>query len=63
MKNARPLPHFEKKLQDLSNTGLLEDNDLLRLLGHSGQVSLEESMMPRGYRILGKNFTFAAACD
>lgn len=46
--------HILKKLQDLSNTGLLEDNDLLKLLGHSGQVSLEESMMPRGYRILGK---------
>ncbi|WP_416829404.1 DNA integrity scanning diadenylate cyclase DisA [Ectobacillus polymachus] len=43
-----------KKLQEFSNTTLLEDSDILKLLGFSIQVNMEESIMPRGYRILGK---------
>jgi diadenylate cyclase len=48
--------HYQilKKLQELSNVELLEDADIIRLLGYPGQVNLEESVMPRGYRILGK---------
>ena len=43
-----------KKLQDLANTQLLEDSDLVKLLGYPGQTSLEESVTPRGYRITSK---------
>lgn len=49
--------HYQilKKLQELSNIELLEDSDLVKLLGYSGQINLEEkSVTPRGYRILGK---------
>ncbi|MCP8971085.1 DNA integrity scanning diadenylate cyclase DisA [Ectobacillus ponti] len=46
--------HILKKLQELSNIELLEDQDLTKLLGYSGQTNLEEIVMPRGYRILGK---------
>ena len=43
-----------KKLQELANTQLLEDSDLVKLLGYPGQTSLEESVTPRGYRITSK---------
>ncbi|MFD3449199.1 DNA integrity scanning diadenylate cyclase DisA [Microbacteriaceae bacterium 4G12] len=48
--------HYQilKKLQELSNISLLEDSDLVKLLGYPSQVNLEESVTPRGYRILGK---------
>ncbi|MFX3624943.1 MAG: DNA integrity scanning diadenylate cyclase DisA [Ectobacillus sp.] len=48
--------HYQilKKLQELSNVELLEDSDLVKLLGYPGQVNLEEPVTPRGYRILGK---------
>jgi diadenylate cyclase len=43
------------KLQELSNTELLDDPTLLKLLGYSYLTNLEEeSVNPRGYRILHK---------
>ena len=48
--------HYQilKKLQELANAQLLEDSDLVKLLGYSGQMKLEESITPRGYRIASK---------
>lgn len=42
------------KLQDLSKMELLEDNVILKLLGYSNQVNVEDIISPRGYRILHK---------
>lgn len=43
-----------KKLQELANIQLLEDSDLVKLLGYSGQMNVEEGVTPRGYRIVSK---------
>ncbi|MGM9988767.1 MAG: DNA integrity scanning diadenylate cyclase DisA [Bacillaceae bacterium] len=43
-----------KKLQEASNVELLEDATLVKLLGYSPNVNLEEIIIPRGYRILNK---------
>lgn len=42
------------KLQTLSNTELLDDYVVLKLLGYPNQTGLEEATEPRGYRILHK---------
>lgn len=42
-----------EKLQELSNNAqLLEDSVILKLLGYSTQVNMDEIIYPRGYRIL-----------
>ncbi|UOY91452.1 DNA integrity scanning diadenylate cyclase DisA [Ectobacillus sp. JY-23] len=49
--------HYQilKKLQELANVELLEDSDLVKLLGYPSQLKLEEKqVIPRGYRIMGK---------
>ncbi|MDX5474094.1 MAG: DNA integrity scanning diadenylate cyclase DisA [Bacillaceae bacterium] len=43
-----------KKLQQLSNTDLLDDTVILKLLGYSSFTNPEELALPRGYRILHK---------
>lgn len=44
-----------EQMQDLSDTELLEDDALLRLLGYTGFANPEEqAVSPRGYRILHK---------
>ncbi|MGY3716701.1 DNA integrity scanning diadenylate cyclase DisA [Sutcliffiella cohnii] len=43
-----------KKLQSMANTELLEDSIVLKLLGFSNFVNVEELVYPRGYRILHK---------
>ncbi|MED4073236.1 DNA integrity scanning diadenylate cyclase DisA [Priestia endophytica] len=42
------------KLQDLSNTMLLDDQTLLRLMGYPLYTSLDDQVAPRGYRMLHK---------
>lgn len=43
-----------KRLQDLANTDLLDDSVILRLLGYTNSVNVEELIVPRGYRMLYK---------
>jgi len=43
-----------KDLQNLSNSQLLDDGILLRMLGFSHQKSLDDSITSRGYRLLHK---------
>lgn len=42
------------KLQEYANGEMLEDTDLLKLLGYQGYIHTEEQRQPRGYRMLSK---------
>jgi diadenylate cyclase len=42
------------RLQELANSELLDDTILLKLLGYPHFTNVEESVVPRGYRILHK---------
>ncbi|MBY0095381.1 DNA integrity scanning diadenylate cyclase DisA [Mesobacillus maritimus] len=42
------------RFQGLSKAGVIEDGVLLKLLGYQGYVHLEETISPRGYRMLNK---------
>jgi diadenylate cyclase len=42
------------RFQELSKAGVIEDTVLLKLLGYHGYVHLEETISPRGYRMLNK---------
>lgn len=42
------------RLQGMSNTAVIEDAAILRLLGYNGYIHLDEGKCPRGYRILHK---------
>ncbi|RSK29203.1 DNA integrity scanning protein DisA [Bacillus sp. HMF5848] len=42
------------QLQELSNNDLLNDNILMRLLGYPIHTDVEDSIFPRGYRVLHK---------
>jgi len=43
-----------KKLQEVNQTELLEDAQILKLLGYSSNTKLEDPVMARGYRILNR---------
>jgi diadenylate cyclase len=43
-----------KKLQELANTELLDDNVILKMLGYSGFINPDDFVLSRGYRILHK---------
>ncbi|KGX89385.1 DNA integrity scanning diadenylate cyclase DisA [Pontibacillus marinus] len=43
-----------KKLQEVNQTELLDDAQILKLLGYSSTTKLEDPVMPRGYRILNR---------
>jgi len=43
-----------KKLQEVNQTELLDDTQILKLLGYSSTTKLEDPVMPRGYRILNR---------
>ncbi|MBD1382790.1 DNA integrity scanning diadenylate cyclase DisA [Metabacillus arenae] len=43
-----------QQLQELSSFELLEDSVLLKLLGYSHYTNLEDTVVPRGYRVLHK---------
>lgn len=44
-----------RKLQNLSNTELLDDFVILKMLGYKKQINIEEeAVSPRGYRLLNK---------
>jgi diadenylate cyclase len=42
------------RFQELARSGVVEDSVILKLLGFHGYVHLEETIRPRGYRILNK---------
>ncbi|WP_404330682.1 DNA integrity scanning diadenylate cyclase DisA [Mesobacillus maritimus] len=42
------------RFQELSRAGVIEDTVLLKMLGYQGYVHLEETISPRGYRVLNK---------
>lgn len=42
------------KLQELSHQQLVEDGAILKVLGYNGYVPLDETIVPRGYRLLNK---------
>jgi diadenylate cyclase len=42
------------RFQELSKSGVIEDTTLFKLLGYHGYVHLEETISPRGYRMLNK---------
>ncbi|RFU68657.1 DNA integrity scanning protein DisA [Peribacillus saganii] len=42
------------RLQELSQQEMLDDNIVMKILGYNGYIHLDESIMPRGYRILHK---------
>lgn len=42
------------KLQELSHQQLVEDGAILKALGYNGYVPLDETIVPRGYRLLNK---------
>jgi diadenylate cyclase len=52
-KNTEPFSIL-RKLQRLSNSELLEDAVILRLLGYPASTNQEAAVIPRGYRILHK---------
>ncbi|GAA0323075.1 DNA integrity scanning diadenylate cyclase DisA [Bacillus carboniphilus] len=43
-----------KRFQDIVGSEMLDDTHLLRLLGYTGIIHLDEVIYPRGYRILSK---------
>ncbi|MFC0525685.1 DNA integrity scanning diadenylate cyclase DisA [Pontibacillus salicampi] len=43
-----------KKLQEVTNNELIEDVQILKLLGYSSTTKLDDPVVPRGYRILAK---------
>ncbi|PLT35361.1 DNA integrity scanning diadenylate cyclase DisA [Bacillus sp. V5-8f] len=43
-----------QRLQELAQQEILEDSVLLKVLGYIGYIHLDESVKPRGYRILNK---------
>jgi len=43
-----------EKLQELSHQQLVEDGAILKVLGYNGYVPLDETIVPRGYRMLNK---------
>ncbi|MRX72572.1 DNA integrity scanning protein DisA [Bacillus lacus] len=45
---------FLRRLQAHSNFELLDDSDILKMLGYSQLTSQDEAVIPRGYRILNK---------
>ncbi|WP_153125816.1 DNA integrity scanning diadenylate cyclase DisA [Peribacillus tepidiphilus] len=42
------------KLQELSQQEFLEDSTLLKVMGYNGYIQSDETVIPRGYRILNK---------
>ncbi|WP_163102728.1 DNA integrity scanning diadenylate cyclase DisA [Peribacillus alkalitolerans] len=44
----------KNKLQELSQQEFIEDTTLLKVMGYTGYVHLDESITPRGYRMLHK---------
>jgi diadenylate cyclase len=42
------------RMQILTNSGIIEDSVLMKMLGYQGYVHLDENKHPRGYRILNK---------
>ncbi|PLS15515.1 DNA integrity scanning protein DisA [Bacillus sp. M6-12] len=42
------------RLQELSQQEMPDDHILMKILGYNGYIHLDESIMPRGYRILHK---------
>lgn len=42
------------RFQELSRAGVIEDTVLMKMLGYQGYVHLEETISPRGYRMLNK---------
>ncbi|RFU61372.1 DNA integrity scanning diadenylate cyclase DisA [Peribacillus glennii] len=52
-RSARPV-HIVRRLQELAQQEILEDGVLLKVLGYIGYIHLDESIKPRGYRILNK---------
>ncbi|QST00162.1 DNA integrity scanning protein DisA [Pontibacillus sp. ALD_SL1] len=48
-------PHYIlKKLQEVTNTELMEDAKILKLLGYPSNTKVDDPVTPRGYRILDK---------
>jgi diadenylate cyclase len=45
---------IKSKLQELSQQEFIEDTTLLKVIGYTGYVHLDESIIPRGYRMLHK---------
>ncbi|MEH7108933.1 DNA integrity scanning diadenylate cyclase DisA [Bacillus sp. JJ1764] len=43
-----------KRMQSLTNTGIIEDTVLLKMMGYMGYVHLDENKSARGYRMLNK---------
>jgi len=43
-----------EKLHELSHQQLVEDGSILKALGYNGYVPLDETIVPRGYRMLNK---------
>ncbi|WP_409290957.1 DNA integrity scanning diadenylate cyclase DisA [Peribacillus sp. SCS-37] len=43
-----------QKLQEFSNLEIVEDSMIMKLLGYPGYTPIEDSLFPRGYRLLHK---------
>ncbi|UOQ44644.1 DNA integrity scanning diadenylate cyclase DisA [Halobacillus salinarum] len=59
LKDYSKRPDYEpyyilKKMQEISNTELLTDEQILKLLGYSQNTKMAEPVHPRGYRILSR---------
>lgn len=59
LKDYSKRPDYEpyyilKKLQEVTQTELMEDAQIIKLLGFSSNTKLDDPVVPRGYRILNK---------
>ncbi|MBH0231746.1 DNA integrity scanning diadenylate cyclase DisA [Halobacillus yeomjeoni] len=59
LKDYSKRPDYEpyyllRKMQEVTNTELLSDEQVLKLLGYSPNVKLADAIHPRGYRILSR---------